>query len=297
MKLFPTNSNLDLAQKISSQFKIPLGKRTLQRFADGEVFVKLEENVENQKVYVLGSTFPPAENFLELTLLINTLKVNGATQVTTLIPYFGYGKQDRIDRPGAALSAKLMVQFLETAGSDRIICVNLHSPLVENFFKVPLTHLNVFPFLARKIEKEIDLSNSVVVSPDEGGLQRAKSFAQTLNISEIMVIQKAHPKVNESQIVSFKGHPQGKHAIIVDDFTQTGGTLLNAIKILKENGALSVSCVLAHLIPTGPAFDNLQKDDNLQKIYLTDTIPFARKSSKVKIISIIPLFEPIFQKP
>jgi len=290
--LFSTKSNPGLAMKLIE--KAPClagGKCLISHYKDGEILVHIDENIKGKKVFVLGSTFPPAENTLELIILINTLKENGAKKIIVLMPYFGYGKQDKMKYSGDAMSAKLMANIIDLAGADKIIALDLHSEMAGSYFK-KLKHLSVVDALAAYF-KNIGLKKTVIISPDKGGIERAKRFASCLKIKKIVVIEKYRPKVDENKVIKIKGRVKGRNIIIVDDMTQTGGTLIESAKALKKEGAGDIYIALTHIVPTGPAIKNLEKDRNIKKIVVTDSIklpPRIYKSKKFKIISCVDVF-------
>ena len=290
--LFSTKSNPGLAMKLIE--KAPFlagGKCLISHYKDGEILVHIDENIKGKKVFVLGSTFPPAENTLELIILINTLKENGAKKIIVLMPYFGYGKQDKMKYSGDAMSAKLMANIIDLAGADKIIALDLHSEMAGSYFK-KLKHLSAVDTLAAYF-KNIGLKKTVIISQDKGGIERAKRFASCLKIKKIVVIEKYRPKVDENKVIKIKGRVKGRNIIIVDDMTQTGGTLIESAKALKKEGAGDIYIALTHLVPTGPAIKNLEKDRNIKKIVVTDSIklpPGLYKSKKFEIISCVDIF-------
>jgi len=290
--LFSTKSNPGLAKELIK--KAPClagGKCLISHYKDGEILVHIDENIKGKKVFVLGSTFPPAENMLELIILINTLKENGAKEIIVLMPYFGYGKQDKMKYSGDAMSAKLMANIINLAGADKIIALDLHSEMAGSYFK-KLKHLSAVDTLAAYF-KNIGLKKTVIISPDKGGIERAKRFASCLKIKKIVVIEKYRPKVDENKVIKIKGRVKGRNIIIVDDMTQTGGTLIESAKALKKEGAGDIYIALTHLVPTGPAIKNLEKDRNIKKIVVTDSIklpPGLYKSKKFEIISCVDIF-------
>ena len=290
--LFSTKSNPGLAMKLIEKAPcLAEGKCLISHYKDGEILVHIDENIKGRKVFVLGSTFPPAENTLELIILINTLKENGAKKIIVLMPYFGYGKQDKMKYSGDAMSAKLMANIINLAGADKIIALDLHSEMAGSYFK-KLKHLSAVDTLAAYF-KNIGLKKIVIISPDKGGIERAKRFASCLKIKKIVVIEKYRPKVDENKVIKIKGRVKGRNIIIVDDMTQTGGTLIESAKALKKEGAGDIYIALTHLVPTGPAIKNLEKDRNIKKIVVTDSIklpPGLYKSKKFEIISCVDVF-------
>jgi len=270
--LFSTDTNRKLAKKIIQKVDFEIGKAEVGKFSDGEIKVFLKESVEGKKVFVLGSSFPPADNLLELLILINTLKVNGAEKIVAIIPYFAYAKADHIDPPGAPLSAKLMVDFIKQSGAEKVISVNMHSRKAESFFGPMLTNLDAIPILAEEFKK-IKISDLVIVSPDEGGLERAETFARTLKAKNIAYIKKYHPGLEKISSQGIEGEVKGKNVVIVDDMIQSGGTIINAINELERAGAKDIYLAVVHLVRTGPGMKKLAKEKRIKKIILTNTIP------------------------
>lgn len=279
--LFATHSNPLLPQEIIKKSnKLIRGKCKISHYKDGEILVHLDEKVKDKKVFVLGSTYPPAENVLELIILINTLKENGAKEIVVLIPYFGYGKQDRIKYSGDAMSAKLMAEIIQLAGAKEIIALDLHSQLVKKYF-ANIINLNANQLLSSYFA-DINKEEYVVVAPDMGGVTRAKKFAKELGIKNVAIIEKSRPKIDESKVVKMTGKVKDKNCVIVDDLSQTGGTLIKGAKYLKTKGAKDVYVVLTHLVATGPVIKNLGKDRNIKKIVTTNSIDLPKKIYKSK---------------
>jgi len=284
--IFSTNSNLDLANSIASITGSRLGKRLIERFADQEMRVRLQEPVQGQSVYVVGSNYVPHGNFVELLILINTLKVNGASEVTLVIPYLGYAKQDHIDQPGAALSAKLMIQCMELAGSTKIIAVDLHSMVVEKFFSVPLVHLTAIDEMFKYFTKNT-VDNLAVVSADLGAIERAKKLSSALGNSKVIIIEKHRPKFDQVDSVKILGEVKDKNVVIIDDMIQTGNTIDRVTASLKENGARDIYVAATHFVYKAGALDKLANNNDIKKIIVTDTIPpIDNLPEKVEVISV-----------
>ncbi len=288
--LFTTNTNPDIARKLFKWEVFRKGKASVKRFADQEISILIEEDVEGKEVSVLGSTNPPAENLLELLILINTLKENGAEKVHALIPYWGYAKADRIKPKGATLSAKLMANALELAGVDSVSIVNIHSQIAQDYFKVPFTYLDSIPLLAKDF-RDLDLTKVVVVSPDKGGVGRAENFAEVLGTKEVTYVYKNRPQFDEAKITEVNGDVKDKICIIVDDMAQSGGTLIENAKVLKQHGAIKVFIAVAHIVHTGGSIPKFDKDNNIDKVFFTNTIAYTKPlSEKFKTIDITDLF-------
>ncbi|NMC51252.1 ribose-phosphate pyrophosphokinase [Candidatus Kuenenbacteria bacterium] len=295
--LFSTHSNEELVGEILQSAnrrtkKIKKGRCLISHYKDGEILVHINENVRGKKVYVLGSTFSPAENMLELIILINTLKENGAKKIVALIPYFGYGKQDRIKYSGDAMSAKLMAKIIEDAGVDEIVALDLHSRQVAKYFRVKITELKARGLFIEKIKK-LKLKDVVVLAPDLGADERSKNFADELGIKNLAAIEKIRPRVDEAKVTKFRGEVKNKTVVMVDDLSQTGGTLIQAAKTLKAKGAKDIYVVLTHLVATGPVVANLRREKNIKKIFTTNSIVSTKdfkKDKKFEVLTVAELF-------
>lgn len=274
--LFSTNTNPGLAKKIANKTKLRLGKANVGRFADQEISVLLKENVKGKEVFALGSSFPPGDNLLELLILIHTLKVNGAKKVIAIVPYFGYSKADHINPPGATLSAKLMAETIQLAGADRIISINLHSKLSERFFKIPLLHLDAIPILAEHFAT-MEIKDPVVISPDSGGITRARKFAKIINVRQVIAIKKCRPRFDQVKVLKVMGNVKNKNVVIVDDLIQSGGTLIKAAQALKKEGAQDIYVAAVHLVSTGPCVELLSQSKEIKQVIVTDTMPYPKK--------------------
>ncbi|MDH4330242.1 MAG: ribose-phosphate pyrophosphokinase [Candidatus Moranbacteria bacterium] len=289
MNLFATNSNCDLAKIISSKTTLIIGKCKITKFADQEISVFIEEDVTNQEVWVLGSTFPPADNMLELLILIHTLKSNGAMKVNVIIPYFAYAKADQVKPPGASLAAQLITQAIELSGADTITAINIHSERTINFFTKPLTHLSAISLLAKHFQEK-NIKNLCVASPDSGGIKRAQQFANELEIDQLVITEKHRPAFDQVEILRVSGDVKHKNVIIVDDMIQSGGTIIESARALKEKGAKKIYVAVTHLVSTGPSIVLLKKERSIKKIVITDTIPQKEKlPSKFEVVSVADL--------
>lgn len=285
--IFTTTSNSKLAKSVASKSGIRLGKCDISKFSDKEISILVKEKVKGKKVFCLGSSFPPADNLLELLILINTLKVNGAKKITAIIPYFGYSRSDYIYTPGASLNAKLMAEMVKLAGADKVIVVDLHSKNVEKFFTVPLARLSAMPILAEATRK-MKIKDMAIASPDLGGVDRAKEFAKILGIKNIIKIEKCRPKPDQARVTKIEGDIKNKNVIIVDDMIQTGGTVINAAAALKKKGAKDIYVAATHMLYTGPAVANLLKTKNIKQVLATNTVQSDVKKLPVKI-KIVPI--------
>lgn len=286
--LFATNASLALGTHIAERVGVPIGKADITRSADGEVLVRLKESVAGKDVYVIGSSHPPAEHLLELLILINTIKIHGAKNITAIVPYYGYAKADRTDRPGWSVTARLVAQCIEAAGADAFVGVTLHSERIQSFFKIPTHHLDAVPLLASHF-RGIDTRNVAVASPDLGGVKRAKEFAKILGVSDVITIVKERPTEETAVVVKIIGEPKDKSIILVDDMIQSGNTIVEAVKALKMQGAGDIRIAVAHLVTSGHAIEKLETI-GIKEIVVTDTVPLPdTMPSECTIISVTEL--------
>ena len=288
MMLLGGTSNRPLAEEISQCLQQPLCELTIKRFADGEIFVRIDENVRGRDVFIIQSTNPPAENLLELLLLIDAVKRASAARVTAVIPYYGYGRQDRKDQPRVAISAKLMANLITTAGADRVLSVDFHQHQLQGFFDIPVDHLYASPvFIQHYREKK--LHNLVVVAPDVGSAKMARGFAQRLEAG-FAIIDKRRPSANVAEVVNVVGEVGGRDCLIADDMVDTAGTLSAAVGALKRLGARDIFCCASHPLLSGPAVKRLSECPAVE-IAVSNTIetPDSRKFEKLRILSVAPL--------
>ncbi|MGA1874047.1 MAG: ribose-phosphate pyrophosphokinase [bacterium] len=290
LTLIAGNSNLPLAEGIGRYLKIPLVKAEIERFADGEICVQINENVRGADVFVIQSTCPPVnDNLMELLIIIDALRRASARRITAVIPYYGYARQDRKVQPRAPISAKLVADLLTIAGANRVLTLDLHAGQIQGFFNIPVDNLFATPVLI-KFVKELNLANIVLVSPDAGGVERSRAFAKRLGAS-LAIIDKRREKANESEVMNIIGDIKGKNAFLIDDIIDTGGTLTKAATALAEAGAESVYACCTHAVLSDPAIDRVNSS-RLLKLAVTDTIPASEKtrsSSKVKVLSVADL--------
>jgi ribose-phosphate pyrophosphokinase len=269
-----------------------LGYYQINNFADGEIQIEIHESVRGQNVYIIQSTCPPAnQNYMELFILMDALRRASAASITAVIPYYGYARQDRKVAPRAPISAKLMADLLTTAGADRVVSVDLHAAQIQGFFNVPVDHLFAIPTLARTWREKMGSGDSfVAVSPDAGGVERARAFAKRVDCP-MAIIDKRRSGPNEAKALHLIGDVRDKTAIIIDDMVDTAGTLTQAVDSLHKNGAKRVFAVATHPVLSGPAISRLV-ESKLEKIWVTDTIPLseaARNCGKIEVISVAPL--------
>jgi ribose-phosphate pyrophosphokinase len=290
MKIFTGNSNPTLAQEIARNLDTSLGQANITRFSDGEVQLEINENIRGCDIFVVQSTCCPAnENYMELFVMLDALKRASAARITAVMPYYGYARQDRKVAPRAPISAKLMANLITRAGADRVLTMELHAGQIQGFFDIPVDHLFAMPVLISAL-KETNASDIVVVSPDAGGVERARAFAKRMDAS-IAIIDKRRNAPGEAKALNLIGDVAGKNAIIVDDMIDTAGTITQAVDTLLKNGAKKVSACATHAVLSGPAVARIQ-DSQLQEVVVTDTIPLspqARKCTKIKQLSVASL--------
>ncbi|MCK8817031.1 ribose-phosphate pyrophosphokinase [Natroniella sulfidigena] len=288
-KIFAGNANLDLAQKICDYLKTDLLSSKVRRFSDGEIGVQITESVRGDDVFVIQPTCPPVnENLMELLIMVDALKRASAREITAVVPYYGYARQDRKAKPRDPVTAKLIANLLTQAGADRMLAIDLHAGQIQGFFDIPVDNLFGAPILANYfLEKNLD--DIIVVAPDIGGVKRARDFAEKLNTS-IAIIDKRRPEANVSEVMNIIGDVQDKNVILVDDMIDTAGTITNAAAALKEHGAKDIFATCTHPLFSGPAIDRL-KNSAINELVVTDTIPLAEEKNfdKVTILSVAPL--------
>jgi ribose-phosphate pyrophosphokinase len=292
IKVFAGTSNPDLALKISELLDVPLGSMRSMRFSDGEMYVEVGENVRNSDVYIVQSTCTPAnENLMELLITIDALKRASAKTICAVIPYYGYARQDRKVAPRTPITSKLVADLLSAAGASRVLSVDLHAGQIQGFFDIPFDHLFAKPVLLSHMRGEFEnLDEAVIVSPDAGGVERARSYAKRLGMG-LAIIDKRRPKANIAKIMNIVGEVEGLDAILLDDMVDTAGTLTEAARALKEKGARRVLAYSTHPVLSGPAIERLV-DSPIEKLIVTDTIPLsdeAKKCGKIEVLSIAPL--------
>jgi ribose-phosphate pyrophosphokinase len=270
MMLLAGSANPELAQKVSDELGVPLGKVTIKRFADGEIFVRIDENVRGRDLYIIQPTVPPADNIMELLLLMDAARRASAARITAVIPYFGYGRQDRKDQPRVAIGAKLVSNMIAAAGADRVLGVDFHQHQLQGFFDIPVDHLYAAPVITRYF-RDKGLDNLVVVAPDVGSAKMARGTAKRLNAT-IGIIDKRRPTANVSEVLHVIGEVEGKDCLIADDMIDTAGTMVEAVRALKERGARDVYCAATHALLSGPAVERLSQAP-LKELVVTDTIP------------------------
>jgi ribose-phosphate pyrophosphokinase len=290
LKIFAGRSNRALAENIAANLEISVGNCVLKTFSDGEIWVKFSENVRGTDVFIIQSTNPPAENLLELLIMIDAAKRASARKVTAVIPYFGYARQDRKDQPRVSITAKLVANMITAAGADRVITMDLHAPQIQGFFDIPVDHLYSSTLYSGFFTKN-RIPNLAVVSPDVGGIKMARAFAKRLD-ADLILIDKRRPIQNQAEVMNIIGNVDGRNILIVDDLIDTGGTFCGAADALKANGALEIYGACTHPILSGDAIERIGKSA-VSKIYVTDTIPLspeAARMKKIELLSVSDLF-------
>ncbi len=290
LKLFSGRSNRQLAEDIANHLAMKLGALEIKNFSDGEIWVKYSENIRGSDVFVIQSTNPPSDNLMELLILIDAAKRASARRVTAVIPYFGYGRQDRKDQPRVSITAKLVANLLVHAGTDRVITMDLHAPQIQGFFDIPVDHLYssaVFvPFFKRK-----KIPSLTVVSPDVGGIKMARAYAKRLG-GDLILIDKRRPVPNEAEVLNIIGDAKARNILIVDDMIDTAGTFASAVKALKEEGAEEIFGACTHPLLSGKAVERVMQSA-VTTVYVTDSVALNSKcknSIKVEVLSVAALF-------
>jgi ribose-phosphate pyrophosphokinase len=288
MLLLAGTANPPLAQEIADQIGMPLADLTVRRFADGEIFVRLNQNARGRDVFIIQPTPPPAETIMELLLLIDAAKRASGARVTAIMPYFGYARQDRKDQPRVAIGAKLMANLIEAAGADKVLGIDFHTHQIQGFFDVPVDHLYAAPVLTRYF-RSLDLKDPVVVAPDVGAAKMARGFARRVNAS-FAIIDKRRPAHNVAEVMQVVGEVEGRSCIIVDDMIDTAGTLESVVYALRDRGAQEIYAAATHALLSGPAVDRLQNAP-VREVVVTNTlhVPESKRFPKLKIQSIAEL--------
>ncbi|MDR4459811.1 MAG: ribose-phosphate pyrophosphokinase [Nitrospirales bacterium] len=290
LKLFTGNSNLALAGEIAQYIGQDLSQATVTTFSDGEIRVRIDENVRGGDVFLIQSCCHPVNtSIMELLLLIDAVKRSSASRITAVIPYYGYGRQDRKDQPRVPISAKLIADLITAAGANRILTMDLHAGPIQGFFNIPVDHLYAMPVLLDYIKKQ-NVSDLVIVSPDAGGVERARAFAKRLN-SSLAIIDKRRESPNQAEVMNIIGEVQDKHALLFDDMIDTAGTIVQTAQACMDNGALSAWAGSTHAVLSGPALERLQSSC-LREVMVTNTIPLNGKDQqcpKLKTLTVAPL--------
>lgn len=291
-KIFPCSQSEALAQAIADSYGIPLGKINRLNFSDGEFQPSFEESVRGTRVFIIGSTHPSTDNLMEMLLMLDAAKRSSARHITAVMPYFGWARQDRKDKPRVPIAAKMIAKMLETAGATRIITMDLHADQIQGFFEKPVDHLyasTIFlPYL-----KSLNLDNITVASPDMGGSKRAYAYSKFLE-SDVVICYKQRAKANVISHMELIGDVTGKNVVLVDDLVDTAGTLTHAANLMIERGAKSVRAVCTHPVLSGKAYEKLENSE-LEELIVTDSIPLRQQSSKIKVVSSAALFADVMK--
>ncbi|MBL4738399.1 MAG: ribose-phosphate pyrophosphokinase [Pelagibacteraceae bacterium] len=291
MKILAGTSNLKLCKDIARNLKLKLVNTNITRFPDNEIYVEINENIRGNSIFVVQSTSNPVnDNLMELLICIDALRRSSAKNITAVIPYFGYARQDRKVVPRTAISAKLVSNLITDAGANRILSVDLHAGQIQGFFDIPVDNLFATPIFARHIKKNIKTNNLICIAPDVGGVERARALSRRINVG-IAIIDKRRPTPGKSEVMNIVGNVKHKICVIVDDIIDSGGTIVNAAKALKDKGAKEIYVYITHAVLSGSAVDKI-KESQIKKLIITDTIDNSKKikiSKKIEVISFAPM--------
>jgi ribose-phosphate pyrophosphokinase len=293
VKILSCSSSRVLAEKIAKSYGQPLADCELQQFSDGEFQVSVNETVRGCDVFIVQSTVPPADNLMELLLMIDAVKRASARRIIAVVPYFGWARQDRKDQPRVAIGAKLVANLLETAGIDRVMTMDLHADQIQGFFEVPVDHLFASTLFAPYLKTK-DLSNLVIAAPDAGGSKRANAYSKFLDV-DLALCYKQRKKANVIENMTIIGDVKGKDVVIIDDMIDTAGTLTKSAQLFIDNGAKSVSACCTHPILSGPAHERIE-NSVLKELVVTNTIQLAKPNSKIKVLEIADLFSDVMKQ-
>jgi len=288
MKILSGTSNLKLSKDIAKKLKLKLINTNIKRFADGEIFIEINENIRGNSVFVIQSTSNPAnDNLMELLLVIDALKRSSAKNITAVIPYYGYARQDRKVAPRTSISAKVVANLITNAGASRVVTVDLHAGQIQGFFDMPVDNLFTTPLFAKYIKRKFSNKKLICVSPDVGGVQRTRGLATKIK-ADLAIIDKRRPRPGQSQVMNIIGDVKGKTCIIVDDIIDSGGTIINAVSALKKAGAVDVYVFITHAVLSRDATTKI-KNSKIKKLIITDTIDNSQKiknNNKIEVLSI-----------
>ena len=290
LKVFSGNANRALSEEICHALNIDIGRAMVRHFSDGEIYLQIQENVRGADVFVIQPTCTPVDrNLMELLLMIDALKRASAERITAVLPYYGYARQDRKDKPRVPISARLVAALLETAGANRVLALDLHAAQIQGFFDIPVDHLFASPVMIDYF-KPRGVDDLTVVSPDAGGVERARAFAKRLN-APLAIIDKRREDANVAEVMNVIGAVDGQHCLLVDDLIDTAGTLVKGCEALLEKGAKSVSACATHAVLSGPAVERIEASD-LKEVVFTNSIPLSKEgaaSSRIRQLSVAPL--------
>ncbi len=289
ISVFSGNANPALARDICKILKVPLGDALVSRFSEGEVRLKINDNVRGKDVFIIQPTCPPPnENMMELLIMVDAIRRASAKRITAVLPYFGYARQDRKDQPRVPITAKLVANLIATAGADRVLTMDLHAGQIQGFFDIPVDHLLAVNVIVEYVEK-LKLKDLVVVSPDVGGIKMARAYAKRLSAG-LAIVDKRRLSPEKAEVMNILGEVRGKDALIVDDLIATGGSLVEAAEAINKAGAKKIYAAVTHPVLSGDAVDKI-KDSSLEEFLVTDTIPLSddKKHSKIVVLSVAPL--------
>lgn len=286
-KIFACSQSIELAEKIAKEYGIELGKATLSHYSDGEFQPSFEESIRGRRVFLVCSTFPSSDNLMELLLMCDAAKRASARHITAVIPYFGWARQDRKDKPRVPIGAKLVAKLLESAGATRIMTMDLHADQIQGFFEKPVDHLYASTIFLPYV-KSLNIGDLTIASPDMGGSKRAYAYSKFLE-SDVVICYKQRKQANIIEKMELIGDVTGRNVILVDDMIDTGGTLAKAADMMLERGALSVRAICTHAILSGSAYEKIE-ESSLTELIVTDSIPLKKPCSKIKVLSCAPLF-------
>ncbi len=292
-KIFACNQSKTLAESIAKHYGMPLGNVITSTYSDGEFQPSFEESVRGTRVFIIGSTNPGPNNMMEMLLMLDAAKRASARHITAVLPYFGWARQDRKDKPRVPIAAKLVAKMLETAGATRIITMDLHADQIQGFFEIPVDHLFASTIFMEEIQS-LNLDNLMIASPDMGGSKRAYAYSKNLEC-EVVICYKQREKANVISHMELIGEVTGKNVILVDDMVDTAGTLTKAADLMMERGAKSVRAICTHPILSGNAYERIAKS-KLEQLIVTDSIPLTQKSDKIKVISCAKLFAEVMNR-
>ncbi len=287
LKIFAGRFSGYLGKTISGKLKLQLGKCSIKTFSDGEIWVKYNENIRGSDVFIVQSTIPPADNLMELLIMIDAARRASARRVNAVIPYFGYARQDRKDQPRVSITAKLVANLITKAGADRVITMDLHASQLQGFFDIPVDHLYGSAVFMQKFLK-LKIPNLAVASPDVGGIKMARAYAKRLH-ADLILIDKRRPKANVAEVMNIIGEVKGKNVLIIDDLIDTGGTFVNAVNALKDEGALDIYGACTHAVFSGESLEKINKSA-LKKLFVSDTLPLTHSSPKIESVTISDIF-------
>jgi ribose-phosphate pyrophosphokinase len=290
ISIFSGNAHPKLAQDICKYLKVKLSDAIITKFSEGEIRIKINDNVRGKDVFVVQPTCPPSnDNLMELLIMIDALKRASASRVTAVIPYFGYARQDRKDQPRVPITAKLVANLLTVAGANRILTMDLHAGQIQGFFDIPVDHLFAIGVVKDYIEK-LNLKDLVIVSPDVGGIKMARAYAKRLSAG-LAIIDKRRDSPEKTEVMHILGEVKGKNVILVDDLIATGSSLIEAVEALKKEGAKSIRAAVSHGVLSGPAIERLDKCKDFEELCITDSIPLdnSRKHPRIKVLSVADL--------